>query len=386
MGTLICDKIIDMKKIMLLTVVGLLLVISSFAQPAVTAYNEGIKLEDQKKYTEALASFKKAISLNPNYKEALFQAGWCCNELEKYSDALSYLQKAKQFMSGEAKVYLEMGYANQKLKRDSEAKANFEKCLSLKSDYALAYKYLGNLYYDQDEYEKALQNYESYVENESDVTSSLTMYRKGYCENEQAKYSAAVQSLKKAVSLDDQYTDAYNELGYAYTKLKNSEDAISAYNDALRINSKSYVALNGLGDVYRNVIKDNNEAMKYYFRTLAIKPDNKKANYSIGWCYNDKEKYNDAVPYLKKALEADNNYVSALTELGYSDYSLENYDDALKQFNKAISIEKTELSLYYSGLCYVGLKQKGNAQRMLNELRDMNSDYADKLKKKVDGM
>ena len=188
------------------------------------------------------------------------------------------------------------------------------------------------------------------------------------------------------MQLDAKYTDAYNELGYAYTKLKKSDDALSNFNEALRINPKSYIAYNGKGDVYRNVIKDDGEAMKYYFKTLNLNPENKKANYSIGWCYNNKNKYNDAVPYLKKAIEIDNNYVSAITELGYSDYSLENYDDALKQFNKAISIEKTELSLYYSGLCYVGLKQKGNAQRMFNELKEMNSSYAEKLKKKIDGL
>ena len=103
-------------------------------------------------------------------------------------------------------------------------------------------------------------------------------------------------------------------------------------------------------------------------------------------CYNDMEKYNSAVPYLNKAIEIDSKYVSAITELGYSDYALENYDDALVQFKKALAIDKTELSFYYAGLCYVGKKQKNDALKMYDELKVMKSDYADKLKKKIDAL
>ena len=53
------------------------------AQTAVQHYNDGIKFQDQKKYADALASFKKAVTVNPNYKEALYSAGWCSIELKK---------------------------------------------------------------------------------------------------------------------------------------------------------------------------------------------------------------------------------------------------------------------------------------------------------------
>lgn len=356
-------------------------------QPGKTAeafYNDGIKLKDQKNYTAALVSFKQAIAKNSNYKEAYYQAGWCCNELAKYADALTYLRRAKTLWPEEAKVLLELGYANQQSGNTSEAKDNFTKCLSLKDDYALAYQYLGNLYFTDKNYEKALENYESYSRYEPDITSGTIYYKMGYCQNEKEKYDDAVKSLKKAISLKADYTEAYNELGYAYTKLENSEDALSNYNEALRTNPKSDIAYNGIGDVYKSIKKDMDEAVKNYLKALAINPKNKKSNYLIGWCYNDKGKYNDAVPYLKKALEIDKDYVSAITELGYCDYALENYDDALKLFNRAMVINKTELSVYYAGLCYIGKKDKDNATKMFNDLTDMNSSYADKLKQKID--
>lgn len=364
----------------------LLMTAFAIAQPAVTAYNEGKKFEKEEKYANALASYKKAISLNPSYKEALYAAGWCANELEKYTEALDYLQKAKKLWPNEAKIYLESGYANQNLEKRDAALDDFDQCLSLQEDYALAYKYRGNLYYDESNYEKALENYEKYSQYDSDITSSEFYYRKGYCYNEFDKYDDAIASLKKAVELKSNYTSAYNELGYAYLKQENREDALKTFNKALDVDPKSAVAMNGIGDVYKDIDKNMDKAIEAYQRTLRTAPENKKANYQIGWCLNDKEKYNDAVVYLKKALTIDSKYVNAMTELGYSYYSLENYDDALNQFDKALSIRKSELSFYYAGLCYIGLKQKSNAERMYRELKDMKSDNADKLRKKIDAL
>ena len=353
---------------------------------AVQYYNEGSAFKDQKKYAEALQSFKKAIAANANYKEALYNAGWCSIELEKYAEALNFLQKAKNLWPNEPKVYLEIGYASEKLSKKTEAKDNYNKCIALQSDYALAYKYLANLYYDEANYKKALENFEFYIRYQPEITSDEVYYRKGFSENELGKYNDAIASLTKASELYAGDAGTYNELGYAYKELDNAEEALSNYKKAININPKSVTGNNGVADVYRDLKKEPAEALTYYLKTIEIDPKNKKANYWAGWCYNDLERYNDAVPYLKKAIEIDDKYVSAITELGYCDYALQNYDDALALFNKAIALDKTELNLYYAGLCYVGKNQKADALKMVTDLKAMNSDYADKLKKKIDGL
>jgi tetratricopeptide (TPR) repeat protein len=265
----------------LIAAFSLLVVATTYAQPAVTTFNQGIKQKDDKKYAEALSSFKKAVSLNPKYKEALYWAGWCCNELSNYTDAVKYLQQAKALWPNEAKVYFELGYASEKLEKTEEAKINYKKCIELYSDYALAYEALGNLYYDEKDYSKALEYYTSYTEKEDGISSSDFYYRKGFCENDTEKYNDAIQSLKKSIELDGENNFAY-------------------------------------------------------------------------------------------------------TELGYSNYALENYDEALTQLKKAIAINKSALPIYYSGLCYVALKQKTDALKIYDDLSEMKSDYAAKLKKKID--
>lgn len=64
-----------MLRYLLIPALSLLMINFAAAQTPKTAvqyYNEGSKFEGQKKYAEALQSYKKAISLNANYKEALY--------------------------------------------------------------------------------------------------------------------------------------------------------------------------------------------------------------------------------------------------------------------------------------------------------------------------
>ncbi len=358
----------------------------STAQTATQLYDEGIKLQDQDKNAEAIASFKKAIGKDPNYKEALYSAGWNSNELKKYSDALAYLQKAKTLWPNEAKVYLELGYACENLDKKTEAIENYNKCLSLDDGYALAYKYLGILYYDTYDYKKSLVNISSYIELKPDTKDDDIYYRKGVSENELEQYSDALVSIKKADELKPNNVKFLNELGYTYYMLKNTDDALKYYNKAVSIDPKSQTGLNGIADVSRKLKKETTEAIKLYRKTLEINPKNTKANYWIGWCYNELEKPTEAIPYLKRVIAEDDKYVAAYTELGYCDYSLKNYDEALSNFKKAMAIEKTELGLYYAGLCYVEKKQKSDAVKMVSELKALDSEYVEKLQKLIDKM
>lgn len=356
------------------------------AKSATDLYDEGIRLEGQKEYSRALESFKKAIAARSTYKEALFEAGWCSNELGQYNDAISYLTKARDMGFKEPKVYFELGYASQKLGKNTDARTNYDRCIELKKDYKLAYKYRGNLSFTQGSYEAALEDYAVYESYESNITSDDFYYKKGYCLNESGKYNDAIEALNRSAELKSDEPSTYDELGYAYYKIENPDGAIKNYNKSVDLKPSSNVPYLGLGDVYKEIKKNTDEALKNYLKAVSLKPESKKGQYCVGWCYNDKGQYNDAIPYLQKAISLDGQYFNALTELGYSYYALQKYYDALAQFKKVMNIKKTILAYYYSGLCYVELKTKSEALKMYDELRALSNSYADKLKQRIDNM
>ena len=229
-------------------------------------------------------------------------------------------------------------------------------------------------------------NLSNFIVYEPDTKDDDVYYRKAVSENELEQYADALVSIEKALDLDPNNVKFINERGYTYLLLKNTDEALKNYNKAVSLDPKSLSGLNGIADVYRKLKKETAEAINLYAKTLAVNSKNIKANYWTGWCYNELDKPTEAIPYLKKVIEVDDKYVSAYTELGYCEYSLKNYDDALTYFKKAFTIEKTELNIYYTGLCFVGKKDKASATKMMNDLKAQDSEYADKLKALIDKM
>lgn len=248
-------------------------------------YNKGIELKNKQDYEGALAAFKNAISKKTDYKEAYYQAGWCCNELEKYEDAIDLLKK----------------------------------------------------------------------------------------------YMPATNTEKKNKS---------NQLGFSYYKLQRATEAIIEYKNAIDLSPKDGIALRGLGNVYYEIAEDHDNATEYF--ELAIKEDeedSKPIYYKLGWLYNDKERYDDAIKILLKAIEYDSEDSGYREELGYAYYQKGEYEFAITQLNKAISLDDaSKLAYYYKGLCFIATNKKGEAMSMYYKLKELDGDSATELIDKINKM
>ena len=360
----------------------------SVAQDATTLYEEGIQLKDQKKIKEAAEKFKQAIQQKTGYTEALYELGWCRNDLKDYTGAIQALRQAIPGMRDTYKANFELGYAFEKTESYDSAIYYYNRCLSINSSNAGVHKQLGYVAYQQENYTKGLEhfvNYEKVVK--TPVTDYLYWYRKGFMQNAMKDYTESKPSLQKSLEFKTDYINTYLELGFACKNLKENDDAISWYNKAMTIDPKSHIPYNGIGEVYRDNIKDMDMAMSWYQKSLDINPNERKANFGKGYCLNSKGSYSEAIPYLKKAIEMERTYTAAYVELGYSYYQTGNTPDAMTNFNYAITLNpKNENSRYYKGLIYISQKDKANAQKMVDELKSLNSKNAASLEERVNKM
>ena len=64
------------------------------------------------------------------------------------------------------------------------------------------------------------------------------------------KYEKAIESYKKAIEINPEYYNAYNNLGYAYFNRTKYEKAIEAYSNEIKINPKDSSAYYNLGNAY----------------------------------------------------------------------------------------------------------------------------------------
>ena len=199
----------------------------------------------------------------------------------------------------------------------------------------------------------------------------------GWCQNELNNHQAAITSLEKAGRLLTTNFRIYYELGHAYFYLDSVTASLKYFQESIRINPDYHLPYIGIGDLYKEKIKNTAEALTWYLKAYNIDDAHKKTNYLIGWCYNDLEKYDKAVPYLKKAVAADSSNTTAIIELGFSFYSLGKYDESISTMKKIVDLPpKPELAVFYTGLCNVKKGGKAEAVNRYNELVILNSQYA----------
>jgi tetratricopeptide (TPR) repeat protein len=372
-------------------VIGIILlfaVVTTNGQDATTLYNEGVALKDAKKSKEALEKFKAAIALKPDYTAAFYEMGWCHNDTRNYDGAMASLRKARTAWSSIPKVHFELGYAFEKLNLLDSAIQSYNKCLFYKPDYSLAFKQLGTIAYSKDDYVTALDyftKYEAAVKNP--ITDYMYWYKKGFMNNAQKNYDASKIALLRSLENKKDYANTYLELGFAASRLKQADEAINYYNQAMALDPKNHVAYNGIGEVYRDVKKDMDKSIEWYKKSLAVKKDERKACFGLGYCYNSKGQFTEAIPYLKKAIEQESTYTAAYVELGYSYYRTNNNILAATNYKNALELNpKNENARYYLALMYIDEKNKPKAQQMVDELKELNSKNAASLQEKVNKM
>lgn len=355
------------------------------AQDAQTYFNDGKKLKDQGRIEDAQLKFRQAVAARPDYTEALYEWGWCQNDLKDYEGAITSLKKVRASWDNVAKVHFELGYAFEKSGKTDSAISSYNRCLSLKPDYSGVFKQLGYIAYEKEEYSNALEQFRKYESVKSEIKDYLYWYRKGFSSNALKDYTNAKTALQQSLVYKPDYINTYLELGFAATRLKQDEEAIGYFKKAIEIDPKSHIPYNGIGEVYRDNKKDMTEAMNWYQKTLSINSMERKGNFGMGYCLNSTGKYNEAITYLKKAIEKEPDYVAAHVELGYSFYKTGMNTDAISYLNKAIALNpKNENSRYYLTLIYVSQKNKEKAQKAVDELKSLSSKYVSQLQAKID--
>ena len=254
----------------------------------------------------------------------------------------------------------------------STAKEWFIKGIELKNkhDYSGALTAFKNAISKKDNYNKAY-------------------YQAGWCCNELEDYELAIDFLKKYnPSSKNDKKNKYNELGFSCYKLQKATDAIEEYNKTLALFPNNGVALRGVGNVYYEIEEDYDKAIQYFEKAIAVnEEESKPLYYKLGWLYNDKQRYDDAIKILLKAIEYDSEDSGYREELGYAYFMKEQFEFAITQLNKAISLDETsKLGYYYKGLCFIATNKKGDAMSMYYKLKDLSGDEADELLEKINGM
>lgn len=233
--------------------------------------------------------------------------------------------------------------------------------------------------------DEAIATLKKVVEQKPDYADAW--YEIGWCYNETQQFSRGYDALQKANQIKaGQYLTIY-ELGFSLVNLNRTDEALSFYNQALQLNPSFAQAYAAKADLYKDYKENTAEALANYLKAIQFDPAFKKAYYWVGWCYNDLEKYQMAVPYLQKAITFETQNYLSYTELGFSYYSMQQYESAIEILSKSDTLKpKFDVTLYYLGLSYSKMRRKVDAVKKYNDLILLGSEYAINLLNEIKNM
>ena len=174
-----------------------------------------------------------------------------------------------------------------------------------------------------------------------DPSSAEAHYGLGSVYLKQDKSPEARDSFERAVKLSASYPDtlanAWNNLGLLATREGRTGEAIRNFQEALRRNADHWIALENLGNAYRQQ-KRWDEARTALERAVAVRPDDPEANYSLGMVFAQSDDTGRAYQYLQKALKYRPAYPEALNNLGVLYLRTGRRDEAVAKFEECIRV------------------------------------------------
>ncbi len=243
-------------------------------------------------------------------------------------------------------------------------------------DFGRNYLSLGSIFFQRGYTEQAESFFQVAIRD--GPASAEAFYGLGSVYLKQDRLPEARASFEKAVKLEPGYPDtlpnAWNNLGLLATREGTIDSAIDCFREALRASPDHFVALENLGNAYRQSRRWD-EALKTLQRAVAIRPQDPEANYSLGMVLAQTDDTEHAFDYLQRALKQNPAYPEALNNLGILYLKTRRRDQAVAEFNECIRVAP-QFDQSYLNLAKV-YSIEGEPDKARSVLRDLLKRHPD---------
>ena len=312
--------------------------------------------EDLNEYTESIKCYEAALKITPDDILFVNAIAWDYIQLNEYEKAQSYLERVLKIEHDNIMAVDNMGYCYLQLKNYNMASEYFQR--SNKSEKSegdhFALEKTTEAYWLLDDDDNTLKYANQLIEKGS--ADGYIHYLKGRILGKQKKYDDAIISFHKALSYNKPNADLFFSLGLCY---QNKEDharfdlAILYYERALKLDSREAgrdkgITCSNLAICY-GAIKDYENALSRFDDALRNDPKNSRAFLGKLETYDSLEKWDEIIVACDERPEFENDEEYGKACLGYQRdalTSLLKFDEALVCSKKLL--EKGENANSYS--------------------------------------
>ena len=222
-------------------------ILASYPQCELAHHNLGLDLMEQGRTEEAIAHFKEAVRLHPNYIEAQINLGVALLHTGRTEEAIVHFEEALRYHPDDADACYNLGLAMANLNRIPEAIQRFEQAVRINPNLEDAFVNLGVALDLENRLPDAVEQYRKAVRLRPDDAQAWDYL--GLDLQKTNRLSEALENFQQAVRIDPNSADARCHWAVALVQGHRLAEAQEQYQQALRIKPDFTEARAGLQKV-----------------------------------------------------------------------------------------------------------------------------------------
>lgn len=238
---------------------------------------------------------------------------WLYILLAKLCNLLKNNKKSKQLLMNLINKYPESYNGHRLLAQNYEKEGGMRKAIDEyvkaidinKKDYDSYYK-ISELLVNLGKKDEAIQMLNNLIHNKPDYYNASELLGRLLCEQE--NFKEAINVYMNALKYNNKESfELYYNLGIAYTRLNDFQNAKNCYEKAAQINALNYKGYYNLG-LISMLYDDLDEAEKYFVEGIKVEDTEPESCYQLARIYVIKGERERAINYLDRAINLDSSF------------------------------------------------------------------------------
>jgi tetratricopeptide (TPR) repeat protein len=349
-----------------LQIIGAILMIATVFMACQTKEVTSAKVYiQQNNWEKAIEQLELATKNYPNDAEAWYLLGEGYGTQEEYEKMVNTFES--EITAAKDKYWVNNFNSGVKAinNEDLEGAINaFETAIMIEPERPEAYNNLAITYMRTEDTDKAMDTYERLIKVKPQDVKAMNDLARLYIQEKQ--YQNAVEVEKKALEIEPSNADAIYSLAMAYDYLGEKDKARAEYQKALEANPKDVDVLFNVARLYF-MDGEYDQAIGLFKRVIEQNPDDYDSNLNVGNAFltmadeyrktlvekerNEetiteeeadrlKDMYQQAIPYLEKALSIRDSDPNVWNNLGVAYVNVGNTEKGQEAFDKAETLRQ----------------------------------------------
>jgi len=336
------------------------------ARPDASYFNNlGNMLRECGRLDDAIAHYRRAVALRPDYPEAHNNLGNALRDARDPAEAMQSCSRAIELRPGYAEAYNNLGNVLQDLGELDAAAASYGKAIAFHPVYAEAHSNLGNVLRAQERHADAIVHYRRAIELNpalrvahrglaialratDDFDGALEHARaglepddaEGHCTlgrslRSMNDFDGAARLFERACEIDPGYAPAWCRLGELRCQQGEYEESLRLCRHAIKLDPELADAYNFLGLAYHNL--DRMAASELSHRhAIDLNPDDADAHHNLAAALFRLDKLDEAMSEYRIAQELGVDPVKIQLTLGDILWAKRDFAGAVAAFREAV--------------------------------------------------